>query len=576
MTPSKEGVTFRQMLTGAGSGGGFYYGAELVTTRGIAEPGKPHKLVELGEALASDPRIGWISVTDNPGGNPMLPPDWLGRILAGRRVQVVVHLTCKDLNRNGIESAAWGFAAEGFNNILALTGDYPMSGYGGVARPVFDLDSVAVIALLRAMNLGLKVPGRKGDLEALPATGFFIGAAVSPFKRHERELMPQLFKLARKVRCGAQWVIPQLGYDMRKFHEVKLFLDWAKLPVPLVGNVYVLNKTVAGLFNQNKIPGCVVSDALLAQVRTYAAGPDKGAKFFQELAAKQLAVFKGLGYAAGYLAGAAKADTFTKIIDLAESYAPDDWKAFAKELQFPQDGEFYLFEQDPQTGLGVPGQLNRGYLESLKNPEKSDQVTLGYRLSRRVHSGFFTPGQGQFPRMQRLYARLEKHKDGVAIRALHSIEQVSKTIGYGCKDCGDCSLPDCAYLCPNDACSKGARNGPCGGSFDGTCERGDKPCLWTRAYERLKHYGESEHMLDGGAVFTDGQLLETSSWANMFLGRDHHHAALSAPPPPLPVGEGRGEGRPATAPAPGTPGTPGTVSTANPAAAKPTNPKDPK
>jgi methylenetetrahydrofolate reductase (NADPH) len=556
MTPGKDGVTFRQMLTGPG----FYYGAELVTTRGIAEPGKPHKLVELGEALAGDPRIGWISVTDNPGGNPMLPPDWLGRILAAKQVQIVVHLTCKDLNRNGLESTAWGFAAEGFNNILALTGDYPMSGYGGLARPVFDLDSVGVVALLSAMNQGLKVPGRKGDVESLPRTDFFIGAAVSPFKRHERELLPQFFKLARKVRCGAQWIIPQLGYDMRKFHEVRLFLDWAKLSAPLVGNVYVLNKTVAGLFNQNKIAGCVVSDALLEQVKKYAAGPDKGVKFCQELAAKQLAVFKGMGYSAGYLAGAAKAETFAKIIDLAESYGSDDWKLFAKEIQFPQDGEFYLFEQDPQTGLGAHGQLNQQYLESLKNPPKSREVTLGYRFARRVHDSFFTPGERQFPRMQRLYSRLEKHKDGVAIRALNSIERVSKTIGYGCKDCGDCSLPDCAYLCPNDACSKGSRNGPCGGSFDGTCERGDKPCLWTRAYERLKYYGETEHMLDGAAVYTDAQLLDTSSWANMFLGRDHHHTLL----PPLPVGEGGGEGRPASEPPPVT------------AAAKSTTPKDPK
>lgn len=36
-------------------GAPFYYGAELVTTRGMAEPGKPHKLVELGEALAGGP-----------------------------------------------------------------------------------------------------------------------------------------------------------------------------------------------------------------------------------------------------------------------------------------------------------------------------------------------------------------------------------------------------------------------------------------------------------------------------------------------------------------------------------------
>ena len=100
----------------------------------------------------------------------------------------MVHLTCKDLNRSGLEAAAWRYASEGFQNILALTGDYPTAGFRGLPAPVFDLDSVGLIALLRAMNEGLEVPGRGGKQEILPKTDFFIGTAVSPFKRHERRV----------------------------------------------------------------------------------------------------------------------------------------------------------------------------------------------------------------------------------------------------------------------------------------------------------------------------------------------------------------------------------------------------
>ena len=107
------------------------------------------------------------------------------------------------------------------------------------------------------------------------------------------------------------------------------------------------------------------------------------------------------------------------------------------------------------------------------------------------------------------------------VALLHSLEFAGKAWAYGCKDCGDCSLPDCAYLCPRQSCSKCGRNGPCGGSFDGRCEMGDKDCIWTRAYDRLKYYGEAEHMLDGDALFVDGRLENTSAWANTFLGRDH-------------------------------------------------------
>jgi len=512
--------SFREAITS----GKFVYGAELVTTRGIPEPGDRPKLVELGEQLLADPRIAWVSITDNPGGNPMLPPDWLANRLAEQRTRVVVHLTCKDLNRNGLESVASRYAAEGFDHILALTGDYPVTGYGGLARPVFDLDSVSLIALLKAMNDGLEVTRPAGKVERLPRTNFFIGCAVSPFKRQERELMPQYFKLARKIHCGAQWVISQLGYDMRKFYEIKLFLQWAQVSAPVIGNVYLLNKTVAKMFHENKIPGCVVSRSLYEQVEKYAAGPDKGRSFFLELAAKQLAVFKGLGFAAGYLGGIHKAETFFQVIERAERFGENDWKEFAKEIQYPQENEFYLFEADPATGLGDITQLNRDYLASLKNPPKPAEVTVGYRLTRQIHEAAFTPGKGLFPQLEKVYAKLEANGDNLALRALNRIERVSKEMSFGCKDCGDCSLPETAYLCPRKACSKTGRNGPCGGSHDGRCELDDKECLWARAYDRLKYYGEHEHMLDGPAVFYNASLEGTSSWANLFRGRDHHHA----------------------------------------------------
>ena len=500
----------------------FCYGAEVVTTRGLAPLEEPDKTVQLARDLLANPRIGWISVTDNPGGAPMLPPDWLAGMLQADRARIVLHLTCKDMNRNGLEAAAWRYASEGFINLLAITGDYPTTGFGGTAAPVFDLDSVGLIALLRSMNEGLQIPGRKGKTETLPRTNFFIGCCVSPFKRHERELMPQYFKLLHKIATGAEWVIPQLGYDMRKFHEVKLLLESRGYDVPVVGNVYVLSRFVARLFNSGKLAGCVVSDALLNKVEKYAAGEDKGRTFFQEFAAKQLAVFKGLGFAAGYLGGLANADAFGKIIDLAESFGEDDWKDFLKEIQYAQPDEFFLFDHDPYTGMADSSRLNPDYVESLKKPPKPRDVTLGYRVSRKFHDWFFSRDKGMFGSMTRFYRWLERKPDGTANRMAHALEKQVKFIGFGCQDCGDCSLPDCGYLCPMAACSKHSRNGPCGGSANGRCELDDKECFWARVYERLKYYGESETMFEGPTVFYNAELKDTSSWANTFLGRDHH------------------------------------------------------
>jgi methylenetetrahydrofolate reductase (NADPH) len=105
---------------------------------------------------------------------------------------------------------------------------------------------------------------------------------------------------------------------------------------------------------------------------------------------------------------------------------------------------------------------------------------------------------------------------------MRMLEKLSKDALYHCKDCGDCSLPDIAYLCPESQCAKNQRNGPCGGTREGRCEvDGFGDCIWLRAYERLKHDGREHALLDHAPVIQDQGLRGTSAWANDWLGRDH-------------------------------------------------------
>jgi len=53
----------------------------------------------------------------------------------------------------------------------------------------------------------------------------------------------------------------------------------------------------------------------------------------------------------------------------------------------------------------------------------------------------------------------------------------------------------------------------------------DTECIWSRAYERLKAYGEEETMLEGPVIVRDNALDRTSAWANALLGRDHNAKA---------------------------------------------------
>jgi methylenetetrahydrofolate reductase (NADPH) len=295
---------------------------------------------------------------------------------------------------------------------------------------------------------------------------------------------------------------------MRKFADVQAFLEKHNAVVPIIGNVYVLTKTVAKMFNGNKLAGCVVADSLIQQIEKYAGGADKGKQFFRELAAKQIAVFRGLGFAGVHLGGLDKPEAFFEVIDLAKSYASDDWQAFYKEIQYNKPGEFYYV----QSGSALP-----------KKKVNFLDVSLFYRFSRLVHAVAFHRGHGLYPLIKRFYEFLEKPKPlrRCAGEVLHQIEYGSKFFLYSCSDCGDCGLPDSAYLCPMNRCSKNQRNGPCGGSFNGRCEADDKDCLWTIVYDRLKHFGEWEEFVSSLPICSNAGLMGTSSWANLYLDRDH-------------------------------------------------------
>ena len=137
-----------------------------------------------------------------------------------------------------------------------------------------------------------------------------------------------------------------------------------------------------------------------------------------------------------------------------------------------------------------------------------------------MHDRIFEPGTAGFRAGRRIYEAVERAGEGVR-RALHGMEQAIKIAAFDCRDCGDCSLPEIAFLCPESHCAKNQRNGPCGRTRQGKCEVGEKECIWALVYERLKAQGKGEQMLNQPVVFKDGALQGTSAWSNAFLGRDH-------------------------------------------------------
>jgi methylenetetrahydrofolate reductase (NADPH) len=505
-------VTLREKLDDSSR---FLVATELVSVRGSMTEESAIRARDFANQLIASPAIDWISITDNAGGNPQLAPLALGRPILYAGKEVVIHLTCKDLNRNGLESEAWMLNSEGFHNILAMTGDYPVAGLDGLAKPVFDLDSIGLISLLSKMNRGLASDSGRSTARPLEKTQFCIGAVATNFKLREGEVIPQYLKLEKKVECGARFIINQIGFDSRKISELRAYMDLHGLRgTPLIGNVYLLSARVAELFHAGKIPGVVVTPALLELCRQHSGSPDGGKAFFLEFAAKQIAIYRGLGFRGVYLGGVHSFPAIERILSIERSFAPNDWKQFAREIQFSRPGEFFFYEKDDATGVADPAR------ETPRPETRSNHIGLVYQISKWSHETMFTPGTAFANWGANVCAHAKDPLQGPA--PLRALEHLSKAALFRCQDCGDCSLPEIAYLCPESQCAKNQRNGPCGGTREGRCEvDGYGDCIWLRAYERLKHDHREQRLLDHAPVVQNQGLRGTSAWANLWLGRDH-------------------------------------------------------
>ena len=278
---------------------------ELVPGRG-GRTQEINRIVNLAKDIAADGRFQALSITENAGGQPALSPETLGTEILAMGSEVIIHLSCKDKNRNQMESLLFGWDRHNLQHLLVIAGDYPKEGYCGYPKPVFDLDTIHALDMLSSMNKkekgALDNVGRGDQETSIP---FLKGVVVSPFKMLESELVMQYYKLHRKVAAGADFVITQLGYDVRKFHELLQYMKQNQLNIPILGNVFIPNLKVVELMYEGKLPGCLIPDSLYEQIQWEGRTADKGKKARLVRAAKLLAVLKGLGYDGAHIGGPA-------------------------------------------------------------------------------------------------------------------------------------------------------------------------------------------------------------------------------------------------------------------------------
>jgi methionine synthase I (cobalamin-dependent) len=176
-------------------------------------------------------------------------------------IMPLLHMSCRDHNLIGLQSALMGMAALGFRHILPLTGDPAKVGDHPGAASVYDLTSIQLIAIAKRMNEGFNHIGN--DLRR--ATRFVIGCTFNP---NAKNLDAQISRLERKLAAGAQYVMTQPVFDPSLVEGIAK--RTASYGVPIFLGVWPLMNGRQADFLHNEVPGIVIPES----VRTHMAGRD--------------------------------------------------------------------------------------------------------------------------------------------------------------------------------------------------------------------------------------------------------------------------------------------------------------
>lgn len=221
--------------------------------------------------------IDGVNITDNQTSIVRLSSIAASRILVEEGLEPIVQMTCRDRNRIALQSDLLGMAALGVDNVLCLTGDHMRFGDHPESRPVFDLDSIQLIAAAQRMSRGRFLSGEK--IKTPPR--LFIGAAANPFAE---PLEFRVHRLAKKIAAGARFIQTQPVYDIERFRT------WMKEvrdrglheKTAILAGVMPVKSVRALDYMESEVPGMRIPAPVRKRMRTAADPVEEGVRIAVE------------------------------------------------------------------------------------------------------------------------------------------------------------------------------------------------------------------------------------------------------------------------------------------------------
>ena len=221
----------------------------------------PPKGADLAPLLAKAEALRGIvdafNLTDSHTARMSMAPIAAARLLLDRGLQPILQLTCRDRNRIALQADALAADALGVRAILTMTGDHPRGGDHPDAKPVFDIDSTALLRGLDALRRGNDMSG--AALSGAP--DLLLGAVVNP---GAPDLDAELRRMQEKIDAGARFFQTQAVYDPAAFERFIRRAEGCGAHI-LAGCIPLKSANMARNLNAN-VPGISVPDALIREM----------------------------------------------------------------------------------------------------------------------------------------------------------------------------------------------------------------------------------------------------------------------------------------------------------------------
>ena len=197
-----------------------------------------------------------VNVTDGSGAIMRASPVAVAKAVLDAGVDPILQLTCRDRNRLALQADLLGAAILGIRNVLLLTGDDPKAGDHPDAKPVFDINSAALMQAAKGLTEGKDMAGK--ELAGVPT--FCIGAAADP---GAKDLDVEMQKFQAKINGGAQFFQTQAVFDAA---SLKRFMERAQpFGKPVLAGILLVKSAKMARYMNEHVWGIHVPDDLIAR-----------------------------------------------------------------------------------------------------------------------------------------------------------------------------------------------------------------------------------------------------------------------------------------------------------------------